>query len=125
VGPTPAVQGIQHGLERSPDHYLAGVLEVVGTPKCDDAKDHSSCVNGAKVVEVLAIRGAAFKPGDAVTFLGEARPGSRYLAFLVPVDGRSGVYGATWLASGATEDQRRLFLDELGRAGLKPSKPMA
>jgi hypothetical protein len=114
-----AGKSIQSGLERSPDHLVAGVLEVVGEAKCDDRKDDPSCVNDAKLVEALASRGREFKPGDRLTFLGEALPGARYLAVLVPVDAPPGAYGATWLSAGVTEGDRRVFVAELERAGLK------
>ena len=113
-----ALGGIQSGLNRSPDVYVAALLEVVGAPQCSDPTISSTCVADTRLVDVFASRGGEFKSGGLVAFSGAGPVGSRYLAFLVPIDGRAAVYGATFLSVQTSDDERKTFVADLRKAGL-------
>ena len=115
-----AAGGIKSGLSRSPDLYVAGVVEVTGPQQCKDSKDVSTCTADVKLVEVLASRGRKFKRGSVLSMFGAGGGGERYRAFLVPMPDRSDVFGSTFLAVDASAEDRNLFAEELADAGLKP-----
>lgn len=112
------LRGVQVGLDRSPERFVAAVVRGVGVPKCTDPEDESTCVVDVKLVEVFASRGGEFGVGTIVSFRGVGATGSRYLAFLVPVESRPGVYGATFLSIDPSDDDRAAFVAALKNAGL-------
>jgi len=113
-----ALGGIQEGLRRSPDQYLAAKLEVVGAPNCSDPKNEASCVSDARIVENFASRGGRFRPGDIVSLHGGGSIGSVYLAFTVPAPDQPNVYGATFMSLDVGSRNQELFRADLKRAGL-------
>jgi hypothetical protein len=115
-----ATAGISEGLRRSPNVYIAAVLEVVAERECSDPKSTATCVEKVKLLEVLARHGTDVKAGDIIVFGNAGDVGSRYVAFLVPIKGHPNVYGATSLSIGASDDDRKRFVAELEAAGLKP-----
>ena len=77
-------RGIRSGLERSPEHYIAGIFEPYGGVKCED-----SCWVTAKPVEVFAWRGPTESVPKEIR-LSNAGPasiasGGTTMGFLVPV----------------------------------------
>lgn len=93
----PVLLGIREGLSRSPDHFVAGILEVVSDPRCEGEPPRRSCVQKVEIVESLASR--IVGEGETVEIVGERATGSRLLAFLIPVGpSRPGVYAATHLS---------------------------
>jgi len=115
-----AATGVNSGLRRSPDLYLAAVLEVVGEPECSGPESSATCDQKVKLLEVLVRHGTEAKAGDVIVFSNAGTVGSKYLAFLVPIQGRPNAYGATSLSIGATDEARTRFMNELEAAGLKP-----
>ncbi len=112
--------GVVEGLRRSPDLYVAAVLEAITEARCTDPKAAATCTQEAKIVEVLASHGRAFKPGDVIVFGNRGVVGSQYVAFLVPTKGDANVYGATSLAIGASDEARNQLVADLRAAGLRP-----
>jgi hypothetical protein len=113
-----ALRGIRDGLKRSPEHYVAAIVEVVDVPQSQDPGVASSTVNNIRLVEVLSSRGGTFKNGAALAWFGGGSVGARYLAFLVPAKSWPGVYGATFMSIGASDADRTVFVDALKTAGL-------
>lgn len=112
------LRGVQVGLDRSPARFVAAVIHAVGVPKCTDPEVEATCIVDVKLVEIFASRGGEFGAGTIVSLRGGGATGSRYLAFLAPVESRPGVYGATFLSIDPSADDRAAFVAALKKAGL-------
>jgi len=103
---------VAHGVRYSGKESVAAALEAVGEPECIQG----ICTQKARLLEVFACRGREFKAGDLVDFSNAAAVGSQYLGILVAM--KNGVFGSTFLAKGATDEDRKQFAAELKSAGL-------
>ncbi len=106
------VQGIRDGLRRSPDHFMAGIVELRGRTTCSGARANRLCWIEAYVVEEFSSR----RPGSSsfpkmFLQLASGDPGTvlrgRHLVFAIPLPG-TGVYGST-LSMNHTPQQETLF----------------
>ena len=118
LDPDIALSGIHEGLGRSPDGYVAAVVEVMDTPKSEDPGIAASTMNGIKLVEVLSSRGGPYERGAVLTWFGGGVVGQRYLVFLVPAKSWHGVYGASFMSKSTSHADRRAFVHALKNAGL-------
>ena len=114
-----AVGGIESGLERSPDDYVAALLETVGPKQCTSHNDEEICFHEAKVVELYATKGNDIRKGITVRMLGSGSIGSRTLFFAVPAEPQLTIYGGTYGSAKAGEEEKVLFLKALRTAGLR------
>ena len=109
------VAGIKEGLRRSPNNYVAAVVQIRGRVQCGERDNKNLCWVPAIVVEEIASR----HPGDfPKTFLLHASSStsgslvsSKSIVFAVPI-GETGVYGST-AASGYGEGRLRSFREAL------------
>ena len=108
-----AVGGIESGLERSPDDYVAALLETVGPKQCTSHNDEEICFHEVKVVELYAARGNGVRQGDVIQLLGEGRKGSRSLFFLVPTVSELNLYGGTYGSARTDPEDITRFLEAL------------
>ena len=99
-----AENGVRSGLERSPEHYIAGIFEPFGGVTCED-----SCWVAVKPVEVFAWRGPTeFVPKQLR--LANAGPasnasGGTTMGFLVPVGStKPKVFAGTFLTVRLSEE---------------------
>ena len=97
-------RGVRSGLERSPEHYIAGIFEPHGGVKCED-----SCWVAAKPVEVFAWRGPTESVPKEIR-LSHAGPasaasGGTTMGFLVPVGSTEPqVFAGTFLTVRLSEE---------------------
>ena len=118
--PSSALSGIRTALSRAPGEYVAAEIEALAVPQCDSAKDDSICTTDSKLLQVFASHGREFKTGDVLAVLSGGAIGKRCLVFLVPLAGRPTVFGATFLSTSVSDDDRRNFVADLREAGLQP-----
>ena len=103
---------VKHGVRYSGKQFVAASLEVIGEPEGLQGI-YSQKV---RLLEVFAYRGREFRAGDVLDFSNAKAVGSRYFGILVPM--KNEVFGSTFLAKGASDEDRRQFAAELIAAGL-------
>src|SRR5262249_29695662 len=98
-----------------------GVFEVVGPDTCADHEKPSTCSTRAKVVEVFAQAGYEFRAGEFLSIAGQGVRGERSLDFLIPRNDDPPDLGGTLMVVWTNPEDRRVFIDALEQAGLRPS----
>lgn len=100
-----AENGVRSGLQRSPEHYIAGVFEPFGGVTCED-----SCWVAAKPVEVFAWRGPTETAPKQIR-LANAGPasnasGATTMGFLVPFGSTEPeIFAGTFLTVRLSEEE--------------------
>jgi hypothetical protein len=94
---------IEEGLSRSPNHYIAGLIERVEFAGCHGTSRGEICAIRAKVIDAYAFKSPQSDKPPTSFLLAAARERGdkpvqpiRCLVFAVPM-GDSGVYGATFM----------------------------
>ena len=107
-------QAIRSGLERSPEHYIAGVFETRGPVTCDE-----SCWVEAEAVDVFAWRGPTEEVPTSIR-LAHAGPASNassgtVMGFLTPVS-NSEIFGGNVLMVRLSEEEIERFRRKVQQA---------
>ena len=113
--------GIKSGLERSPDQYVAALIEVVTPPDCDDPSLERTWKLLITIIKLFAVKGSEVREGDSIQSFGNGAVGSRYLAFVVPIDVGTVVYSGTLMSGRTDESTQRKFADAIRKSGLEAS----
>ena len=109
-------QGVRGAFARSPDHFIAAVVQRTSAPVCDvDGLD--GCFAQFRVVELLAHRGEGLAtPPRQFSLLcgadlGPPRSGDDDLAlvFAIPLPSITDVYGAAFMAGRVSMEDRQRF----------------
>lgn len=115
--------GVQAGLARSPDRYVAALFETVGTPPCVDLRGKEVCFLEKRIVEPYAAKGIDAKEGDAVRMLGRGTLGGRTLFFAIPAVPELDVFGGTHGSGLVEPEDRQRFRDAVHKAVSSPPSP--
>jgi len=117
-----ALAGVQEGLVRSPDHFVAALVQVTSPPKCEEEAGAAACFQEGRLVRVFAARGGVVQ-GTTIVLVGEGRIGTRTLGFFVPIPDSPGVFAATLLSTRTGKKEVKVLVDALRTAGL--GRPVA
>jgi hypothetical protein len=113
-------KGIEGGLERSSDDYIAVMVESTGDNECVEIGTDEVCFYVAKIIELYAGKGNQLRVGDTVRFLGSAQKNSRGLFFAIPAVQEPKIYGGSFASAKVGEEERTMFLEALHILGLRP-----
>lgn len=111
-----AFRAIQDGVSRSPEMYLAGVIESIATPRCEGEGNRRRCTYEAKVVQSLASK--IVGEGETIRVVGEVGPGKGVLGFFIPPSGPGDAWSATFLSFDTGASKQAQFEKALKMAGL-------
>jgi len=111
---TYAVEWLLNGaVARSPDRWVVAVVEIASEPSCEGPKEQTFCTCSVRVVDLLGMKARGEEPTPLGKFRLITTPnttgphaspiGSKYLAAVVPVEGKPGTYGSTALLSSPSD----------------------
>ena len=110
--------GIKAGLDRSPDDYIAALVETAGPTQCIQRGAEELCFHDARVIELYANNGNEVCKGSLIHLLGEGISGGRSLFVVVPVDPELKIYGGTYGNAKPGKQDEAQFRDALRELGL-------
>ena len=111
-----AFEAVREGLSRSPEIYLAGIVESVGVPRCEGEGNRRRCAYEARVVRALASK--IVGEGETLRVVGEIESGKEVLGFFIP-SGSGDTWNATFLSFETGAAKQEQFERALKMAGLK------
>ncbi len=112
------IGGIKAGLDRSPNDYIAALVETAGPTQCIDRGAEEICFHEARIIELFANHGNEVREGSLIQLLGEGILGARSLFFVVPVDTDVNIYGGTYGQAKPKKRDEAQFRDALSELGL-------
>ena len=119
------MKGVRFGLDRSPDDFVAGVFRNIGSVECDESQqERKHCWSRVMVVDEIASQPASKAPRLELKVFTGAEPGrqltSRFIAFLIPLEGTD-LYTGTFMSTyGETKHRRFRQLIETTITGERP-----
>lgn len=116
------LRGIRSGLARSPDDFVAGVFESIGSIQCE-AQDNGGqlCWSRVLVVDEMISRPTSKSPRLQLKLAAGGKPGEvitgRLIGFLVPIKGTDVYSGSYMTGYGPNKHQRFRHLVETALTG--------